>query len=287
MLGRVAHILNTHSRVVGYYEQFDEWGRLDTPAGRLEFERTLAYVLGSLSPASSVLDLGGGPGRYAIGLAAQGHTVSLVDLSPKLVEEARARVDEAGLQERVPHVSVGCAENLSSFSTGHFDAVLALGPFYHLTEPSDRVNAATEMLRVLRPGGVAYVAFIPRACGIAGLVLRAAQDPAQVPSEAIERVFADGVFINPTRRGFQSGYYPQVAEIESLFRDAGFAPLDLFSIRGLYFGEEAAAESLRARAPLVAEAFDRGLTKLARERDVIALSGHALLVLRKPEARMA
>ena len=35
-------------KVEAYYEQFDERGRLDTPPGRLEFQRALA-LLGSVS----------------------------------------------------------------------------------------------------------------------------------------------------------------------------------------------------------------------------------------------
>ena len=33
-----------------------------------------------------------------------------------------------------------------------FDAVICLGPFYHLPEHDDRERAASELVRVLRPG---------------------------------------------------------------------------------------------------------------------------------------
>jgi SAM-dependent methyltransferase len=42
------------------------------------------------------------------------------------------------------------------------DAVLLLGPLYHLPEETDRALALAEAVRLLRPGGVAVVAALPR-----------------------------------------------------------------------------------------------------------------------------
>ncbi len=42
------------------------------------------------------------------------------------------------------------------------DAVLMLGPLYHLTDPADRTSALCEAMRVLRPGGVLIAAAISR-----------------------------------------------------------------------------------------------------------------------------
>lgn len=274
-------LVQNAERVAAYYDPFAEWGRLDSPAGRLEYERTLAYISRILGQGAHVLDLGGGPGRYSLALAAQGHTVSLVDLSAEQVDAARTRAAEAGLLGRMPLISVGRAEDLSALESASFDAVLTLGPFYHLIEPSARERAAREIGRVLRPAGLAFVSFIPRASGIAGLIIRAAQDPAQVTPAVVHRLMADGVFENPTDRGFQHGYYPEIAEIEELFARAGFSSVDLFSIRGLYFGAEAAVADIRERSPSTAAAFERAMEALSRRRDLIALGGHALLLLRR------
>ena len=276
--------MKSSQRIAEYYAGFNEWGRLESPTGRLEFERTLAYILDTLEERSDVLDLGGGPGRYTLALAREDHTVSLVDLSAELVDQARNHVAKADLASRIPLVAQGRAEDLSEHESNSFDAVLALGPFYHLIEKSRRVRAAEEVMRVLRPGGVAFVAFIPRASGIAGLILRAAADPAQVTPAALEKVVAEGVFLNATSRGFQDGYYPEVDEIETLFEDVGLTQVDLFSIRSLYLGAEKEAAEVRERAPDTAAIFEQALEKLSRDRSLIALGGHALLVLRKPNA---
>lgn len=76
-----------------------EWNRLDAGAqARLEGIIT-RYALGRHLPAAEsgirVLDAGGGPGRYTIALAEQGYHVTLLDLSPRLLDLARCKI--AGL----------------------------------------------------------------------------------------------------------------------------------------------------------------------------------------------
>ena len=265
-----------------YYDAFDEWSRLESPAGQLEWNRTLSYVAARLPENAAVLDVGGGPGRYTIALAAAGHHVSLVDPSAVQIETARARAAEAGVRYRTPSIDVGDVRDLSRFAAGTFDAALALGPFYHLVEAEDRLVAARELFRVLRPGGEAFVAVIPRLSGLAGLIDRSAQDPEQVPAGALQRVLETGVFINPTDRGFQSGYYPEVLEIEELFASAGFEQRDLFSVRSLAFGAESQLQRISETSPSAAAAFDELLESSCRHPAVIALSGHAILSLRRP-----
>lgn len=109
-----------------------------------------------------MLDIGGGPGRYTLWLAECGYQVTLADLSPELIKIAREKVAASSVASRVEEMIVADACDLSRWDTGSFDAVLALGPFYHLPDPADRDSAARELVRVLRPGGIAFVALMPR-----------------------------------------------------------------------------------------------------------------------------
>lgn len=130
-----------------------------------------------LAPGSRVLDLGAGPGDYTIELARAGHRVTAGDVSPVQVEIARRRVEAAGLrpssasQSDVPRASdAGVVESvrvldavdLGDLDDASFDAVVAFGPFYHLTDEEDRRAAAREVARVLRPGGRLLATFMPR-----------------------------------------------------------------------------------------------------------------------------
>ena len=99
-------------------------------------------LLGDVQDAH-VLDVGCGPGLYAAELVARGARVSGFDISPRMVELARARVPGADLR-------VHDAARPLWLSDDSVDVALwALGIEY----VDDRVAALREIHRVLRPGG--------------------------------------------------------------------------------------------------------------------------------------
>ncbi|HJV17275.1 MAG TPA: class I SAM-dependent methyltransferase [Bacillales bacterium] len=76
-----------------------------------------------------ILDIGGGPGRYAIYLAEKGHEVTLLDLSNKNIEVAKRKSFERGINlEDYIH---GNALELDKFEQ-QYDVILLMGPLYHL-----------------------------------------------------------------------------------------------------------------------------------------------------------
>src|ERR1700735_245257 len=87
-----------------HYELGKETDRLvESGHGRLEFERTQEIVLRHLPPApATVADIGGGPGRYALWLAALGYRVLHRDLMPLHVSQLRqAAAGEPGIDSAV------------------------------------------------------------------------------------------------------------------------------------------------------------------------------------------
>ncbi len=156
---------DTTARIHRYYspDAEKEWRRLDEiGTGPIEFELTTRQLRRHLMPRSRVLDVGGGPGRYAVWLASNGHRVTLADLVPELLDEARKRVADVGVSASVDEIVTADVCDLSRWPTAAFDAALCLGPFYHLPEPERRSLAAAELARVVRPGGVLFAAFMPR-----------------------------------------------------------------------------------------------------------------------------
>jgi S-adenosylmethionine-dependent methyltransferase len=135
--------------VRAYYARFGEreWDRLENPDdGAVEFAITCHTLATYLPPGARVLDIGGGPGRYAIWLAQRGHRVVLADLSPELLSLARAKIDQAGVGAMVEEIVEADACDLAHWARGSFDAALCLGPFYHLPDPEDHHRAATELV---------------------------------------------------------------------------------------------------------------------------------------------
>jgi ubiquinone/menaquinone biosynthesis C-methylase UbiE len=118
-------------------------------------------LLDHLPPAPSrVLDCGGGPGHYAIELAGRGYEVILFDLSAGSLRLAQEKAAQAGVA--LAGCEQGTATDLSRFPDDAFDAVLLMGPLYHLLEEEDRLQALVEARRALKPGGFLFTAFITR-----------------------------------------------------------------------------------------------------------------------------
>lgn len=130
------------NKVRDYYRLFDEGSRLDTSEGVIEFRRTLDVLKEHLAPRSRILDLGGGLGRYALELIQWGHRVVLADISPDLLESARRTFAASELQAGIESIDEVNAVDLSRYEDNSFDAVLALGPFYHLIVEDERERAA-------------------------------------------------------------------------------------------------------------------------------------------------
>ncbi len=163
-----------------------EWARMDRH--RTEFALTLRALAEHLPPPPArVLDCGGGPGRYAIELARQGYQVTLFDLSAGNLTLAQRQAAEAGVSlDAFEH---GNALDLRRFAADSFDAVLLMGPLYHLLEQAERAQALAEATRVLRPGGPLFAAFISRYAAHRDAAVNYPTEPVDVPGlyEEIER----------------------------------------------------------------------------------------------------
>jgi S-adenosylmethionine-dependent methyltransferase len=233
-------------RVETFYDNSsqDEWTRMDRH--RMEFSTTLRAMNEFIPPHSTILDIGGGPGRYAIELAKAGHRVTLLDLSSRNVELAREKAREMGVH--IADFVHGNALDLSRFADSAFDVVLLMGPLYHLVEPSDRDLAIREALRVLAPGGLFFASFIARYSVYIDLLKH---DPGEITqcAKRYEELMTKAVHI-PTERnpGFTDAYFIHPMEIEPLMSRRGLSTLRLAVAEGLIAPVEAAVNALSEEA---------------------------------------
>jgi ubiquinone/menaquinone biosynthesis C-methylase UbiE len=138
--------------IEAHYLQGGESERLSNEWGELERLRTQAILARHLPSAPAViLDVGGGAGAYAFPLAKQGYEVHLIDPVELHLEQARSYAEASGVS--LASITQGDARQLD-FPASRADAVLLLGPLYHLVERSDRLQVLLEALRILKPRGV-------------------------------------------------------------------------------------------------------------------------------------
>ena len=137
-----------------------EWKRI---ANRPEFLLTCRLIKRYIKPGDSVLDIGGGPGRYSLYLADMGCDVTLFDLSLENIKFAAERAAEQGVSLRTVE---GDVREVDKLITEEFDHILLMGPMYHLLEEHDRVTAMKASLSLLKTNGDIFVSFINAFAGM-------------------------------------------------------------------------------------------------------------------------
>ncbi|HWG14466.1 MAG TPA: class I SAM-dependent methyltransferase [Streptosporangiaceae bacterium] len=209
-----------------HYERGAEQARLAiSPPGLLEFERTKEIVLRHLpSPPAVVADIGGGPGRYTHWLADLGYQVIHRDLMPLHVAQlrrARASIDSA----------VADARDLD-LADKSADAVLLLGPLYHLDQRRDRLRTLAEAQRIARPGAPVFAAAITRWAPRMDDVLRQRRDE-QLPGlvEMLAPLERTGR-IAPLYPGSFTGYAHRPAQFRTELMASGLHLTDLVCVEG-------------------------------------------------------
>ncbi len=111
-------------------------------------ERWMQTILAEV-PENNVhiLDIGTGPGFFAIALARRGYRVTAVDYTPEMLEKARENAGE--LRDKIEFLQMD-AQNLS-LKDGAFDVIVTRNLTWNLEHPD---RAYKEWRRVLKPGGL-------------------------------------------------------------------------------------------------------------------------------------
>ncbi|WP_165964387.1 class I SAM-dependent methyltransferase [Actinomadura sp. KC216] len=262
--------------VKGYYAKGEERDRLTTPRGQVEFERTKEIVLRRRPDApSTVADIGGGAGPYALWLAGRGHLVEHRDLMPLHVQQLEAAADGNPLVR----TAVGDARELD-LPDRSVDAVLLLGPLYHLPRRADRVRALEEAWRVLRPGGPVFAAAISRwAPRLDGEFAQRLYERDERISPLIPDVERTG-WMPPLFDGSFSAFCHRPGQLRAELRSAGFQDVDLVGVEGPGFLMHDLAE--RLADPLGRTVVFETARAFERVPELLGLSPHLIATGNRP-----
>jgi ubiquinone/menaquinone biosynthesis C-methylase UbiE len=266
-------------RVLQYYSDADEAARLRTTWFQLEYERTRELIRRHLPPPPArIIDAGGASGVYACWLASLGYEVHLIDPVPKHIEQAR----EASTQQQtlpLASIELGDARQLPN-TDNSIDAVLLLGPLYHLVDKEDRIACLREARRVLRPGGLIWAAGISRFASLLdSLSSGFFSDPEFAP--ILERDLEDGQHRNPTTNSiyFTDAYFHKPGELSREFLAAGFQVLEVAAIEGP--GWLARDFDRLWNDAIQRERLLNVIRKVEREPSILGASSHIMAIGRK------
>jgi SAM-dependent methyltransferase len=260
--------------VSAYYERSDEQGRLRIDVVELLRTRELLTAWLPAAPAE-VLDVGGGAGVYALWLTGLGYTVDLVDAMPKHIEQALDASRQAASPLRT--AQVGDARALA-WPDASVDAVLLLGPLYHLTEAADRHKALAEAWRVLRPGGLVIAAAIGRWASTADGLSRGFLG--EEPFAAIVAAdVATGVHRNPDAHPhwFTTAYFHTPDELAAEVAAAGFEVDGPLAVEGPWPVHPSLLDGGALQEVALA-----AIRRLERDPSVLGGSPHVLVAGTKP-----
>lgn len=247
-----------------------EWMRMERHP--VEFAINRHYIDRYVEPGMRVLDVGGGPGRYSIHLAERGCEVTLVDLSAGNIEFARAEARKRGLRLRAMQ---GDACALGELASGAFDAVLLMGPLYHLQSRAEREQAVAQAYASLRDGGYIFASNINT---YAGVMYYLQHDPALI-LEASERDYLAAIERGESYSGcgFTQMHFMSHEMLTELMSGAGFKRLHLAVSEGICSPREA---DITARP----EVFERWLKlslSVCERPELYGMAEHLLYVGRR------
>lgn len=257
--------------IAEYYGRGQEKERLfgGFPSGPLELARTQELIGRHLeSQQLRIADIGSGPGAYATWLAGLGHQVELLDPVKLHVEQARAAGFDA---------TVGDARALP-WADAEFDAVLLLGPLYHLQDKADRLTALRETSRVLVDGGWLFAAAISRFAALLDMLVRLDNVHEEGVLEVVTSAVETGEFRGADRGLFTNAYFHRADELLAELGEAGFEGGRVFNIEGPGFLVSNFAD--RWSDPARREAMLAAARLVEAEPSTIGASSHLLAVAR-------
>jgi len=137
---------NSYDRVAAEYT-----ARIADELSHKPFDRKMLDWLHEKAGAGLICDIGCGPGHIAAYLQAQGAEVYGIDLSPGMIEQAKAR--NPNISFMVDDMMI-----IATISDASYSGIAVFYTLIHLTR-EQLPTAMRELWRVLKPGGVILATF--------------------------------------------------------------------------------------------------------------------------------
>jgi len=242
---------------------------------QLEYDLTWRYLKRYLPPAGSILEIGAGTGRYTLELCRRGYSVTAVDLSAALLQRCKLRLEVEGLHGQVQLV-VADARDLHAVVGAAFDAVLLMGPLYHLVFEEDRRQAVRQAADRLRNGGLLFSAHLSR-LGVFGDLMRRIPEWIE-RGEEVRSLLDRGRRPDDQPRGGFRGYFARVSEIRPLHEARGLQTIVLAGVEPAISADDESYNQLQAPQR---DLWLNLLEEVSSDETTIGASRHLLYVGRK------
>ena len=205
-----------HNRVARRYDSIYSdgyWHAHDT----LTWEHLKAFLPRSMD--QSVVDLGCGTGKWGVKLLTSGYRVTFLDVSGKMVEQARRKVEALGKAGAADFVQADLCE-MEQLPARHFALAVCLGEALGSTDSPPR--AVKQIRKCLQPGGVLVATFDNRLACLDHYVKR--NDPKGL-AEVIRTGKTQWLTRDRAERFDVHTYTPE--QIRKLLDKCGFELLDM------------------------------------------------------------
>lgn len=214
-----------------FYNKASEETRLEKGMGIFEFERIKDLIEKHISkPNSTIVDVGGGTGKYSEWLAKKNHTVHLVEPVLKHIKLAEKRAKKL---KKPFSVAIGEAKKLP-FKDNTADLVILHGPLYHLQKKEDRIAAIAESKRILKKGGI-ILGFAINATASTVVGLMNGMIHTNSFFEMCKEELTTGIHNTPKDFPFllADAYYHKPQELKAEFAAQNLNFINLFAVEGM------------------------------------------------------
>ena len=263
------------SDIAALYDSGVEYEDSRLERHQLEYDLTWRYLTRYLPPTGSILEIGAATGRYTLALCRRGYSVTAVDLSAALLERCQLRLEAKALDGQARFV-VADARDLHVVPTTAFDAVLLMGPLYHLIFEEDRRQAIRQAAERLRSGGLLFSTHLSR-LGCFGDFMRRMPEWIE-RREEVHSLLSRGRRPDDQPRGGFRGYFARVSEIRPLHEALGIQTIVLAGVEPAISADDESYNKLQAPQR---ELWLDLLEEVSADEATVGASRHLLYVGRK------